>query len=176
MTGFPLFVVPEGSKCRPAVAKRSAMSSASFRFTLVDAAGAVSFVAPAYALKMIAAACAKGADQVGAVVEGLGEYDPTLAASLGEGLQRLAPDVPAADAAPDPGAPFRVMDEATRAMAQEPASVGLIVVNLVERRLVQVQNTYADLKRSDRGRMRRNGRPVQLLYRYELPEEWRIVP
>ena len=152
------------------------MSSPSFRFTILDASGSVSFLAPAYALKMIAAACGKGADRVEALLQGLGEFDPSLAAELQAGLERF--DAGEADRGQplDLSTPFRIVDEATRASAQEPGSAGSIVVNLPEKRIVQIQNNYGELYRSDRGRMRRNGRPVQLLYRYDLPEEWRIVP
>ena len=148
----------------------------SFRFTIVDADGAVSFVAPAYALKMIAAACGKGAQRVDDLLQGVGEFDPALATELREGLARFDAGGSVGDEPLDRTGPFRIGDEATRAAAQEPAASGLIVVNLPEKRIVQVQNSYADLKRTDRGRLRRNGRPVQLLYRYDLPEEWRIVP
>jgi hypothetical protein len=151
------------------------MSPSSFRFTIVGPDGTVSFVAPAYALKMVAAACGKGAESSDDLIEGLGEYDPTLAQDLRSGLDR--DDRQAGEVLPpDPVRPFRVVDDATRAAAQQPVSAGLIVVNLPEKRIVQVQNSYADLKREDRGRMRRNGRALQLFYRYELPAEWQIVP
>lgn len=152
------------------------MSSSSLRFTIVDPDGAVSFVAPAYALKMVAAACSRGAERVDALLQGMGEFDPSLAADLRAGLERFDGREATEDEPIDPASPFRVADEASRAVAQEPGPSGLIVVNLPEKRIVQVQNSYADLKRTDRGRMRRNGRPLPLLYRYDLPEEWRIVP
>ncbi len=152
------------------------MPPSSFRFTIVDPDGAVSFVAPAYALKMVAAACGKGAARVADLVQGVGEFDPALAAGLKAGLERFDARQGAAAEPIDRATPFRVADEATRTAAQEPAPSGLIVVNLPEKRIVQVQNSYADLKRTDRGRLRRNGRPIQLLYRYDLPDEWQIVP
>lgn len=153
-----------------------ATSQPAFRFTILDSTGSVSFLAPAYALKMIAAACGKGADRVDALLQGLGEFDPSLAAELRAGLDRF--DAGAAEQGQPPArsTPFRIVDEATRADAQEPGSAGSIVINLLEKRIVQIQNSYGELHRSDRGRMRRNGRPVQMLYRYDLPEEWRIVP
>jgi len=152
------------------------MSPSSFRFTIVAPEGTISFVAPAYALKMVAAACGRGAGGIAALIEGLGEFDPSLAADLRAGLDRFDAREATGDGPFAPAEPFRVTDEATRSAAQAPVSAGLIVVNLPEKRIVQVQNSYADLERADRGRMRRNGRPVQLFYRYELPDDWQIVP
>ena len=42
--------------------------------------------------------------------------------------------------------------------------------------LDQVQNTYANLQRSDRGRVRRDGKATQTFYSYTLPSDWSIVP
>jgi hypothetical protein len=72
--------------------------------------------------------------------------------------------------------PFRVLDDATRRESLRPAGTGLVLLNLNQRRIVQVQNSYADVLRSDRGRVRRGGEPTRLLYRYDLPESWSIVP
>ena len=69
-----------------------------------------------------------------------------------------------------------VLDEQTRRASLEPARLGLVVFNLPARRIVQIQNSYANLERSDRGRVRRNGQPVQTCYSYTLPDEWSIVP
>lgn len=148
---------------------------ASFRFNVIDADGTVSFLAPAYALKMVAAACSRGVAELPSLIDGIGEFDPSLATDLRDALDRRD-DVGTRFEEFDPVTPFRVGNDETRAAAQEPGSAGLIVVNLSEKRIVQVQNTYADLKRRDRGRMRRNGRPLRLMYHYDLPEEWRIVP
>ncbi len=72
--------------------------------------------------------------------------------------------------------PFRVVDERTRQLSLKPVSTGVILFNLKARRIIQVQNSYAEVQRSDRGRVRQNGRPTRMLYYYELPEEWNIVP
>ncbi|MBX6342093.1 MAG: hypothetical protein IRY97_06520, partial [Thermomicrobiaceae bacterium] len=72
--------------------------------------------------------------------------------------------------------PFRVLDAATKAASLEPAGTGLLLFNLEARRIVQVQNSYAQLLRQDRGRIRRNGQPTRILYHYRLPDDWSIVP
>jgi hypothetical protein len=52
----------------------------------------------------------------------------------------------------------------------------LVVFNLKERRIIQVQNSYANLERRDRGRIRIDGEPTGMLFQYELPSDWMLVP
>lgn len=144
--------------------------SAVLRYTVVDADGTASFVGPGYVLKMLAAAASRGPATVGQLLEIAGEFDPEFAARIALALTGDG------DWADDAERPFRAADEADSRRALEPARSGLVVFNLDARRIVQIQNTYAELKRADRGRMRRNGRPVQVYYRYELPDDWAIVP
>jgi hypothetical protein len=72
--------------------------------------------------------------------------------------------------------PFRVYNAATRDASTHPAGAGLIIFNLPAKRIIQVQNSYAEILRRDRGRHRIDGRPVQRLYHYELPRDWSLVP
>lgn len=146
--------------------------TAAMRYTIVDADGAASFVGPGYLLKMLAAAASRGPAMVEQLLEIVGEFDPEYA---GRVARALAGDDDG-EWPEDVERPFRAVNDADSRRALEPARSGLVVFNLDARRIVQIQNTYADLKRADRGRMRRNGRPVQVYYQYELPEEWTIVP
>lgn len=157
-----------------------------FRLTVIDQAGAVSFVAPAHGAKMLAAACSKDpptladlfavarpydTDLVDTIIDGLALFDE----HNGPGNYRAIHDLLAASAPVDLP-PFRVVDEATRRASLAPVHSGLILYNLPARRIVQVQNSYCGLERRDRGRIRASGRPTRHLYRYELPSEWRLVP
>lgn len=72
--------------------------------------------------------------------------------------------------------PFRVVDAETRAQSMRISSLGLFVVNLRERRIVQVDNRATDLTKTGKGRVRRNGKPTRMLFRYDLPPEWDLVP
>lgn len=72
--------------------------------------------------------------------------------------------------------PFRVLNDVTRRASMEPGRAGLIVFNLNARRIIQVQNSYAEIQRRDRGRIRANGRPTRVLYHYDLPADWMLVP
>ena len=72
--------------------------------------------------------------------------------------------------------PFRVYNDATRRASTQPGRTGLIVFNLGSKRIVQVQNSYSEIQRKDRGRIRAGGHPTRVLYFYDLPFEWSIVP
>ena len=156
------------------------------RITVVDEAGTVSFVAPAHVLKMLTAASAQGtadhrtllnaaaaydADALTPILNGLSVFDEHNGfGSTAEFTTRAGR--PDADRMP----PFRVVDEETRRRSLEAVGAGVVVFNLPARRIVQVQNAYNELRRRDRGRIWRDGRPTRALYRYELPPEWSIVP
>jgi hypothetical protein len=156
------------------------------RFTVVDKSGTLSFVGPCHALKALAAACCNDPEDHRHLIGLLGEYDAQLQQELSAGLYVFDEHNTKADARAIHSVlddckavaspPFRVVDERTRNLSLEPVRYGLVVFNLSARRIVQVQNSYANLERSDRGRIRVNGKPVKQLYRYQLPESWSIVP
>jgi hypothetical protein len=163
------------------------------RYTIIDPRGAVSLVGPCHALKMLVAACAKMPSTLGDLLGHLQPLDAQFADFIASGLavfdeHHLPPDVAGAAANGANGANgsngsngangrvFRVIDPASRQASLQPVVAGLVVFNLNERRIVQVQNSYAEVARRDRGRLRRAGRPVQTYYYYDLPETWRIVP
>jgi hypothetical protein len=143
------------------------------RYTIIDDAGATSFVAPPHALKMLAAACSRGAADHLELLRVAEEFDPVL---FGEVMAELAAESVRADGAENGKELFRVVDEATKRRSLEPARYGVVVFNLPARRIVQIQNSYSNLNRSDRGRLRRDGRPIRAYYRYVLPDDWSIVP
>ena len=157
------------------------------RYTIVDPRGSVSFVGPCQGLKALVAACADGAGPLAEdLLAGAGEYDNELRDTILNGLHRfdehnLPGDYTAiraelTGAAAGESPVFRVVDEVTRAASLEPVKAGLVLFNLKEKRIVQVQNTYADVRREDRGRVRRNGRVTGRFYTYRLPPDWQIIP
>ena len=171
---------PESNGAYASVAARQHV----MRFTVVDARGALSFVAPAHLMKAFAAACAQGASDALALLTQAAVWDHHAVAAIRRDLHvfdeyhtveepsRLETWLQAERRA----RPFRVLDSTSRRMSLEPAGSGLVVFNLLKRRIVQVQNSFAELRRRDRGRVRRNGKPTPELYRYELPSEWAILP
>jgi hypothetical protein len=152
---------------------------------VVDATGTVSFVVPAHVVKMLAAACSHGPVDHRQLLDRARRYDPAAITVVTNGLAvfdehntgehfstihgRLAEDAPA-------GPPFRVVDAVTREASLAPVDAGLVVFNLPARRIVQVQNSYAELQRRDRGRIRAEGEPTGRLFHYQLPAEWSILP
>lgn len=160
------------------------------RFTVIDPAGTVSFVAPCNALKALVAACSKAPSNLDDLLSASSRYDDELPGFVLNGLalfdehnghenygnihttiqsadeQRLHHEIPA----------FRVVDETTRKASLEPVKAGLVLFNLKERRIIQVHNTYDEVKRKDRGRIHQGGVPTKRLYHYELPTDWQIVP
>lgn len=157
-----------------------------FRFNVVDATGAVSFVGPAHGLKVLAAACARTPTTISDLLAAASRYDPDWASGIKRDLnvfdehnvdslaESFAEQVTNQE---DIGhAAFRIIDQATRQRSNHPARLGLVVINLAEQRIIQVQNSYAELARKGRGRVREEGKPTRELYHYSLPETWSIVP
>ena len=153
------------------------------RYTIVDPHGAVSFVGPCHALKMLVAACAHMPADLPTLLTYVRGLDARFADFVGNGLavfdehhvasSRAAPLSEEALAA---NPVFRVLDAPSQQRSLQPVRAGVVVFNLIERRIIQVHNTYADVRREDRGRIRREGRPVQTFYTDSLPEAWTIVP
>jgi len=162
------------------------MAANLFRFNIVDASGAVSFVGPAHGLKVLAAACAKGPTTLNDLFSGAARYDPDWIAAIRRDLNifdehnvdHLSDDFVKLVASPEDAdhKAFRVIDQLTRARSNKSARLGLVVINLSEQRIIQVQNSYGDLPRKGRGRIREEGKPTRELYHYQLPETWSIVP
>lgn len=156
------------------------------RLTMIDDAGAVSFIGPAHGAKVLTAACSKGPTSLGQLLDFARPYDTEMINGLLDGLALFDEhNTPGNYAAihemlatlhPSATPPFRVVDEVTRAASLAPVTTGVILFNLTALRIVQVQNSYCGLLRRDRGRIRAAGRPTRYLYRYELPGEWSIVP
>ena len=160
------------------------------RFTVIDERGTVSFVASCNALKALVAACSKFPADVESLLEASEPYDSDLKEKVMNSLalfdehngagkyerihsmldyadeQRTQHDVPA----------FRVVDEKTRNASLQPVKAGLVLFNLKERRIIQIHNTYDNVRRQDRGRIHKGGEPTGKLYHYRLPMDWQIVP
>lgn len=156
------------------------------RYTVTDENGTTSFVGPGHAIKMFVAACAKGPSTLRELLDIVRRYDAKFVGDVQAGLSVFDEhnmeghtrviDGQIAEVLPDELPPFRVYNETTRAASSQPAQAGLIIFNLPARRIVQVQNSYSEIQRSDRGRIRESGKPTRTLYHYRLPSEWALVP
>jgi hypothetical protein len=160
------------------------------RYTVIDPQGTASFVAPCTALKALVAACASAPSNVNDLLSATAPYDSDLKEYVLNSLalfdehnangrhdqihfainyadeQRTHHQIPA----------FRVVDEVTREASLQPVKAGLVLFNLKDRRIIQLQNTYAEVRREDRGRVHQGGEPTSRLYKYRLPMEWQILP
>jgi hypothetical protein len=151
------------------------------RYTVVDPEGTVSFVGPPHVLKMLVAACAQMPTHLADVLGYLKRLDRQFAEQVANGLAVFDEHHVGTSAGPATPAPpitnvFRVIDAASRQASLQPMRSGVVLFNLPRRRIVQIQNSYAEIDRQARGRLRRDGRPVPTFYSYNLPSEWSIVP
>lgn len=156
------------------------------RYTVADDVGTVSFLGPAHAMKMLVAACARGAATLVELLDFTLRYDDQFSRQVLDGLavfdEHNSPenlgqiDEIIGSRQPADWPPFRIYNDATRRASTQPGRDGLIVFNLRSKRIVQVQNSYSEIQRRDRGRIRQGGRPTRTLYYYELPTDWSLVP
>ena len=61
----------------------------------------------------------------------------------------------------------------------EAARAGVIVFNLLKKRIVQIHNTYSEIKRTGRIRMTApddSAARMPRVHRYQLPADWSLVP
>lgn len=156
------------------------------RFTLVDEHSRVSFVAPCYALDAFVAACGKQPRTILELLEHATPYCGDLPDYVLSGLavfdEHNSPaNYRAIHAALDyckpPELPvFRVVDDRTREASLQPVRAGVVLFNLQEKRIVQIQNTYAEIKRKGRVRLVEGKTITNRVQRYELPPDWTLVP
>jgi hypothetical protein len=156
------------------------------RFTVIGPDTTVSFLGPGYVLKMLTAVVSGGSSSVERVLVELEQFDNATAAAVRRDLAIFdehclaeRPENVAEWFGQDgerSGSAFRVLEQTTRRASTQAGRLGLVIFNLAERRIVQIQNSYGALLRQDRGRVRRDGKPLSRFYRYELPDEWSIVP
>ena len=135
------------------------------RITIIDRSGSISFGAPGYFAKMVVAACCRNPSDLDALLNYLAAYDALTTETIRHGLNHFdefcLPGDPDAcqrwldKGGSQEGKPFRLIDPKLREASLTQLSLGLVIVNLVERRIVQVENRYSTVLRQDRGRLRR---------------------
>ena len=156
------------------------------RFTIIDARGGVSFVAPCRTMEALVAGCASEPADLEELLELASRFIPDLRERVQSGLavfdehnSRSHPQ--SIHAALDLLRPadlpvFRVIDDRTRQASLQPARAGVIVFNLISKRIVQIHNTYTEIKRSGRIRVARAEDAQPRVHRYQLPAHWSLVP
>lgn len=156
------------------------------RFTLIDGQRGVSFVAPHESLPLLVAACSHDPITLEQYLEMVSQYDPRVTDYVTSGLavfdehnlpghldQIHRAFTEAGKKRPTPV--FRILDETTRAASLEPYKWGLVLFNVPGKRIVQIQNTYSEIRREGRIQLEGANGPRRT-QRYRLPVTWRIVP
>jgi hypothetical protein len=156
------------------------------RLTLIDATGGVSFVAHGEALPALLRSCATGPRDIDELLERAEPYYHGLKERVSNGLamfdERNLPGHYEAVhrslelASPEDSPLFRVVDEVTREASLRPVKAGAIVFNLLDRRIIQLQNAYQEIRRSGRGRVFDGERMTNSVFTYNLPKDWALVP
>ena|SRR5438874_2428031 len=156
------------------------------RFTIVDDQSTVSFIGPDRALQALVAACSAGPRTIDDLLERVAPFAIELRDRVMSGLAvfdehntrdncrwiHAAFDYCSREEVPV----FRVLDARTREVSLSPVWAGVVVFNLKARRIVQIHNTYADIKRKGRLRIMEGTKPTNRIQRYELGPEWTVVP
>lgn len=156
------------------------------RFTVIDRRGGVSFVAPCNSLPTLVAACAKDPETLEQLLDGSRSMDSVLRDYVLSGLavfdeHNLGGRYEAIHSALRYQLPyelpvFRVVDAATREASLTPVKAGAVLFNLAAKRIVQIQNTYAEIQRSGRFRWFDRSRSCYRMLPYKLPPQWSLVP
>ncbi|MHB8574597.1 MAG: hypothetical protein ACYDCQ_04630 [Dehalococcoidia bacterium] len=156
------------------------------RCTVIEAAGAVSFITDGEALPALAAACARNpasltelldlveplyGDLRDRVLNGLATFDehnvPGNYRTIHQGLNFCAPHEQPV---------FRVVDDRTREASLQPVKAGAVLFNLKSKRIVQLQNSFREIRRTGRARVFDGRAHTNRVFSYRLPSEWAIVP
>lgn len=156
------------------------------RFTIVDLAGAITFVGPCHALETLVAACARQPVSLAELLDAAAVFDPSLREAISSGLavfdeHNTRDDFANILAGLDTLSPadlpvMRVLDPRTREASLSPVKAGVVVFNLKDKRIIQIHNTYAEIRRRGQVRIVEGGRPTNRVRRYELPADWSLVP
>ena len=156
------------------------------RCTLIDPGGGISFIVDGEALPALTAACAADPAGIGdllgvaeryyrgltdRVENGLAVFDERNAAGHYETIHRALAMCP-----PGMEPVFRVVDDVTREASLKPARAGAIVFNLIAKRIVQLMNSYQEIKRSGRAQVFDGRSLTGDVFSYRLPREWALVP
>jgi hypothetical protein len=156
------------------------------RFTVIDERGTVSFVAHCSAVVALTAACSSDPTTLHELLDASRRYDRGLREGVLHGLAIFDEhNVPSdlhvihrqlRELPPREQPVFRVLDDMTREVSLRPVRAGIVLFNLLAKRIVQIENTYEPLARAGEVNFH-NGKFLSIrLLPYELPASWSIVP
>jgi hypothetical protein len=156
------------------------------RMTIIDAAGGVSFVAHGEALPALLRACSTNPAGIDELLDRAEPFYAGLREHVTNGLAMFDErNTPAhyeaihsalAQARPDESPLFRIVDEVTREASLRPVKAGAVVFNLIDRRIITLQNGYQAITRTGRGQIWDGERMTGSTFIYRLPKAWALVP
>ena len=156
------------------------------RITIIDDSGGISFVTHGEALPALLKACTTDPTRIGDLLKRAEEYYRGLSERVANGLalfdERNLPGrydaIHAAleHARPDESPIFRIVDETTREASLRPVKAGAVVFNLIDHRIITLQNGYQEITRTGRGEIWDGERMTGTLYTYRLPKRWALKP
>jgi hypothetical protein len=156
------------------------------RCTVVDGQGAVSFIVHADALSALTAACSVNPSGLERLLEEAEPYYYSLREQVLNGLaifeeHNAKGNYQAIHRALELCAPheqpvFRVVDDFTREASLRPVKAGAVIFNLRAKRIIQIVNTYQEIRRTGRARVFDGSGPTDSVYSYRLPKDWALVP
>ncbi len=173
-----------GSLGKPALPSVSAVNV--IRCTIIDRRGSVSFITHADALPALVAACTTNPASLEQVLSGAEPYYRNLREYVLSGLavfdeQNAAGRYEAIHFALENLAPheqpvFRVVDDLTREASLQPVKAGAVIFNLRAKRIIQLVNSYREIRRSGYARIFDGENHTNAVFSYRLPKEWALVP
>jgi hypothetical protein len=156
------------------------------RCTVIDSTGGVSFLTHGDALPALVAACSTNPATLDDFLEHAEPYYCNLSEYVHDGLAVFDEHNLAGHYAeihrqlttlPRHKQPvFRVVDDLTREASLRPVKAGAVIFNLKEKRIVQLVNSYREIRRTGRAHTFDGSRLTEKVFRYKLPEEWALVP
>jgi hypothetical protein len=156
------------------------------RLTIVEPRGAISFVTHGEALPALMRACTTNPHDLAELLERSEPYYAGLRERVANGLvmfdERNVPGHYAfiheviETARPEDMPVFRVVDDVTREASLRPVKAGCVVINLVGRRVITLQNGFIPITRNGRGEIFDGERPTGATFVYRLPQTWSLVP
>lgn len=156
------------------------------RCTIIDSHSAVSFVVHGDALPALVAACTSNPRTLKELLErseplyrnlkeyvenGLAVFDELNTEGHYEAIHTALNTLP-----PHRTPVFRVVDDVTREASLRPVKAGVVIFNLRAKRIIQMVNSYREIRRSGHGRVFDGTSYTRAVFRYRLPEEWALVP
>lgn len=156
------------------------------RCTIVDRSGGVSFLMHGDALPALVKACASNPIDHEELLDWVEPYYRTLSEYVRAGLaifderntndnySQIHKELTTTPRHKQPV--FRIVDDLTREASLRPVKAGAVIFNLSEKRIVQMVNSYREIRRQGRGRVFDGSGHTDDVYSYRLPEEWALVP